>query len=263
MAGFSTPPRLLAEVRRGPAVNMCDIAFSEEGTIRLIGTTVSLENAIRSVILTTCGNISLECDSQQLHKAVNEVISPAPSQWSLSRFASSSSSSSCSLTCEGCRNHGDHDDRHLAPYSREFNIKAILKCMILHGWSLVQASSASKRVGDQDILFLELYSNTTTKDRPEQIPQQIVLSMFSITFSDAYRIRLIDGPPALKTVVESAINFKRPAGIQKLTEHYGVVENHLNKLGISGHALRLSGVDAVVLNMLMLDILARIREQLG
>ncbi|KAG0345986.1 hypothetical protein BG004_002682 [Podila humilis] len=287
---------------------VCGIALTDRGTIRMINTDTSLSNAIVSVIYAFWGSLGSDRRAHELQEMADRELSPPPSKWSLAWF---NASMNASLVCEGCMNGGAHGLGHIGtsrplPRVREIDINgrklsegadeslvgrqrllvAILKCMIHHGWSLIQASSASKRVGDHDMLLFES-TPANAAGAPAEAPvaaaaaaalieqkQKQVrglhdhhpfleeVKMFSIMFNDANKIRLVDGPPALNAIVKNAINLHKPNGVQSWTELGGVTNVRLRTNRNGDDVLCPSGVEAMYLNLIMVEIVSQIRIRL-
>jgi len=84
----------------------------------------------------------------------------------------------------------------------------LLMCMITNGWNLLQGVDISKSGGDKDVLFFE-----------NSIPDnEVELFVLSLNLFD--RIRLINAPPVIVTMLREAVLQAWPKGIQKETDDF-------------------------------------------
>lgn len=123
-------------------------------------------------------------------------------------------------------------------------LAAILRTMAQFGWNLLQAADVSKKEFDKDTLFFE-----------KGIPDPDV-DLFAISLNMGDRIRIIDAPSSITSVVRDAIQTQWQKGIQDQREYCGAVEFKL-----CGNPWYPDGSETVYGRMLLCQMIANIRAK--
>ncbi|KAF9170130.1 hypothetical protein BGX21_002209 [Mortierella sp. AD011] len=125
-------------------------------------------------------------------------------------------------------------------------ITAILRTMAQCGWNLIQAADVSKKERDKDSLFFET----------SVVPDVGQVDMFSMSFNRTDRIRLIDAPEFVTSIVKGAILMQWRQGINMEQKYHKSHEFKLN-----GNPFWADGFEAVTSRVMLSQILAALRAQ--
>ncbi|KAF8974066.1 hypothetical protein BGZ46_009821 [Entomortierella lignicola] len=97
-------------------------------------------------------------------------------------------------------------------------ITAVLKTMAIHGWNIIQSTDVSKRESDKDTLYFESVV----------APDAAQVEMFSMSFNWMDRIRLIEPPTHIVTVIRETIISSWTPGICQEQDYHESHEFKLN-----------------------------------
>ncbi|KAF9950103.1 hypothetical protein BGZ65_006859 [Modicella reniformis] len=209
---------------------VCCITLNEWDKIRLIDAPVNLRVALRKAIVASWGPIQREQDYNGAHE-----FKLKGNPWS-----------------------GQGEE---AVKARRL-ITAVLRAMAMHGWNLIQATDISKKQHDKDSLFFEpvVVRNLDGSVSPTTSTAVVEVGhadMFAVSFNRTDRIRLIDAPEHLRTLLRNIIMQQWKKGIQ-LEQFY---DSSAYEYKLSGSPFFTTGAEAVYIRLLLAKILACFREQ--